>query len=131
MEDDVHTREKESRPKHWTRGKSFYPIIKGSKCKLIDIIEDKKRSRRWQMRWWMATGNNLYFEVCLFYMEFEISFHLCSILYGSITNYMASKYKITSCIYIFLWSQTPYPIWCIKIFVYLHKNVTLDINFWM
>ena len=103
MEDDVHTREKESRPKHWTRGKSFYPIIKGSKCKLIDIIEDKKRSRRWQMRWWMATGNNLYFEVCLFYMEFEISFHLCSIFYGSITNYMASKYKITSCIYIFLY----------------------------
>ena len=44
MEDDVHTREKESRTKHWTRGKSFYPIIKGSKCKLIDIIEDKKEA---------------------------------------------------------------------------------------
>ena len=44
MEDDVHTCEKESRPKHWTRGKSFYPIIKGSKCKLIDIIEDKKEA---------------------------------------------------------------------------------------
>ena len=55
------------------------------------------------MRWWMAVGNNLYFEVCLFYMEFEISFHLCSIFYGSISNYMASKYKITSCIYIFLY----------------------------
>ena len=50
MEDDVHTFEKENRTKHGTRGKSFYPIIKGSKCKLIDIIEDKKRSRRWQMR---------------------------------------------------------------------------------
>ena len=50
----------------------------------------------------MATGNNLYFEVCLFYMEFEISFHLCSIFYGSITNYMASRYKITSCTYLYI-----------------------------
>ena len=25
-------------------GKVFYPIIKGSKCKLIDIIEDKKEA---------------------------------------------------------------------------------------
>ena len=54
------------------------------------------------MRWWIATGNNLYFEVCLFYMEFEISFHLCSIFYGSITNYMASRYKITSCTYLYI-----------------------------